>query len=299
MPISHLSDISDLLCVIDSMFAYTDAGSTLASNNGDIVQQATDQSGNGNHWTNTGSSTNRPTIVTGDEIGSRVLNFDSTVSGHQFFNVPAMFNALTGAVGASAVYVIRIPVGPPASDTRARINNFSTNDDDALQYTDGNWYTHFGASSGFGEVSGVSAHAQLWSVYMIRSKTNSLQPMLDRMSGVIGQTTSTTFGFRSSGLFWGKGNSGTNGWDGKLRLAAFYGHYLTDTEVDDLGAFVEDNFVNRPALQLLLPHTSEGTILSDAVLHGAGGEWATNVDTSSIISGGALVGNQLFPVGNR
>lgn len=83
--------------------AYTDAGVTLATN-GQPVQQWNDQSGNGNHVTQT-TAVNKPVFKSPDATGKQALYFDGT-NGKIFLNNTTS-NLVTGGTARTVFVVAR------------------------------------------------------------------------------------------------------------------------------------------------------------------------------------------------
>lgn len=236
MSISAFTDISGCKMVIDShVGTYTDAGLTPATANTDIVQQINDQSGQANHWTQTGSSSLRAIIATDARLNKRVLQFDGSVP--QYYNLP---NFLSGLTAASVFWLMKPNAIPSPSVQKSGFHYLSGVQDSAYPYVDGNLYDAFGETLQRIVTPPVS-RSIIWGLYYTNTTTNLRQLALERLNRTITQSLSVTVNWRTTPIF-GKSLSGW-GFDGQLRLGVLYDSILTDDQYFDVGEFIQDNYL--------------------------------------------------------
>ena len=248
MPISAFTDISGCKCVLDSTLgAYTDLGTTAATSNGDIIEQWNDQSGNGNHWTNSGASGSRPVWQTDAQQNAKVMTFDGTIP--QFINGP---NFLSGLTAATWFVVFRLNNRPPAGNQTTGFHDMSTGggNNAHLTFTDNGVYENFGSST-TRTVYTLTRDGRNWTLHHAFAGTNDLRSGADGYEKG-GVATTSTFGFRTTPIF-GKNNLGW-GFDGAVRLLVFYDSLLTRSQFEDVVIFTEDNYAHYPDLEFKAIH---------------------------------------------
>jgi hypothetical protein len=124
----------------DATKLYTDAGVTLVTTDGDLIYQANDKSGVGNHAVQTVLAT-RPSYKTA-RINSLSTALNALGKG---MNVPNAFGALTAA---TRFYVAKAALDPPAAASTSMMCNFgSSGSDDHTPFSDGVVYDGFGSTT--------------------------------------------------------------------------------------------------------------------------------------------------------
>lgn len=122
------ASISDLgLWISADSGAYTDAGTTLATN-GQTVQQWNDRSGNGNHFSQ-GTGASRPTYVTGVQNGLPAIRF----AGDFMTN-----SSIVGTTGRTVFAVVK-----GADTTGANLRFFTSNSANAGVYGNTTSYAYY------------------------------------------------------------------------------------------------------------------------------------------------------------
>jgi hypothetical protein len=264
MTISAFTDIANCACIVDGEHAYTDAGSTHAVNDGDVIQQLTDQTGNGNHWTNTGTSSTRPTLLNDTLLGQRVV--ECTAANLQLLNLPANF--FSGYTQHTIIWVMRAKADPGVASASSRHHNFNSSGFSAYVWTDGTVYDDTGAPAStvlnYGGLGGTA-----WHLHHSSGKVNDFAVGGARcrykarlLSGAYGN-------FNASPQF-GKGTAAEY-FNGYMRLCVIYSRYITDTEFDDACAFAEDNYMNPTGINRLIKGCDTKYIIG-TTLEGGGGD---------------------------
>jgi hypothetical protein len=203
---------------------FTDAGTTAAVTNGDLLYQVDDRSGLGNNALQT-TSGSRPTLDTTGYNGSAAIRFQSG----QNLVLPDVFN---GATEGEIFWLIKIP----STTTQKGFCRFQTEA--------GNFASHYTWSDGViydatlttgrhtvGALNGLSGGTPTsWHVYSIVSKAGLWSAYLDGVQ--IYTTSSNTFGSIAAPTI-GLSQAGY-AWDGWLRQVFGFGRVLTADERSDL-----------------------------------------------------------------
>lgn len=287
MPISAFSDVSGGLFLIDSTKAYTDAGVTQASSNGAVIQQLTDQFGNGNHWINTGASGSRPTYIASDDhLGVGTVAFDGAIP--QTLTMPDL-SALTTA---TFFWVLRANSDSGHLEQKSGFHTMGT------QST---YYPHPNANiydcAGSNNRTNIDPRRPLtqWTLYHAVTSASTISIGADRtFDGAVISTTAVSFGTP----IFGK-NLSNNGFDGRFRLCVAYNRVLTDNEHSDVGRLIQDTIIGSElywhVIKILKPDPTYtllgGTLNQTICLHPIG-------DTGRPDTSGTSGGGQLYPRGD-
>lgn len=227
MPISLPTDISNCsLWLQAEQSAYTDAGSTLATN-GQTVQQWNDLSGNSRHASQ-GTSGSRPSYVTGVLNNKPVIRF-----GAKSMVTPSFFDstydtALTVfVVCKSTTTALQVAFGSTSS-------NLYVGQD---QYTPTNYTNNLTPNRGRTVLGANTPNA--WRVQTLRYSGSN---RTDRMNGV-GRVKSTTGNLGLSGTATiGAFTGGSFGWTGDIAEIIVYKAALTDQQILDVESFLNTRY---------------------------------------------------------
>lgn len=205
---------------------YKDAGTTPCAD-GDKVQQWNDQSGNGNHLTQTATA-NQPTFTATGINSLGHLNFTATATN--FFNVPDL-GLSAAAAGEIFILIKDVADAPPTTD-KTGIWTFTdevSNNNCHYPWTDGIIYECWGARTRFTTVnptpSLTAAH-----LYGVRSSTATWANALDGSDLL--SSGGHTVNFKTTGILLGRSNLGGGNYnhDGPIAEVAVYNGVLSNLD---------------------------------------------------------------------
>lgn len=207
---------------------YTDSGSCeiiiegqrqAGLSNGDLVSTATDDSGNGNDATSSG--TLRPTYRTGLLNSLPGFDFDASLS-----NQIAWGDILSGFTEGEIYVVLKLKAYPPPdSSPRSGLWNMGNQGADThWSYTNGLIYDTFGSTS---RKDGIDPLTDLseWVIYSVSSSGGDWTARID--GNVIYTTSSNTVSFHTSPQF---GKSLGRYFDGYMTLLVFFSEVKNSTQ---------------------------------------------------------------------
>jgi hypothetical protein len=213
---------------------YSDAGVTLATN-GQGVQEWHDQSGNGNHATQS-TPGNRPVLVTSAINSLPAIDFDD--AGPQYFDLGG---PMSGATAGSIFVVIKVNNDPPNAQIRSGLWDFSATDFNThYPFTDSVVYDGWGATvrKTVGDVT-----PSLSSTYRIYNVTSGSADWRARLDGlVVFTTTSNTVTFRASGTKLGQSNSALYCLDGRVAELFAFDSVLSDSDRFDMFDYLNTRY---------------------------------------------------------
>jgi hypothetical protein len=181
---------------------YTDLGTTLATADDQHIEQWSDQSGNGFHWTKVSEGSNeRPRYATGFQyLGFNTVKFNSSVSG-QWFEIPDAAASVLNAASAAEMFVtIKAFEDTPAAGKGAWSIG-SVSDHSHFPWTDGHIYDIFGSTVRKDVGNPATDLATNYNVYDVYSASADWQAFLNNSS--IFSTGTNTFSIPASGLLFG------------------------------------------------------------------------------------------------
>ena len=189
---------------------------------GDPVSTWPDASGGGNDAT--GSGAGRPAFRTNVLAGAPVLRFDGADDRL------ALPNLLAGASAATAFFVSKLSLDPPAlpSRTGPPLGNFGNNGSfaDHYPYTDGVIYHDFGSTTRK-TVGDPAASLASWHVGVFRSAAGDWRAWLN--GALLFSTSTNTAGFGAAPLLGrAEGTGGPYHFDGDLAEVVVYDAALSD-----------------------------------------------------------------------
>lgn len=253
------SDIADLaLWLKGDTGLYTDAGTTPAVNHGDLIQQWSDQSGNGNHATQA-TSGNRPTLSTATVNGKNVVAFDAASA--QFLALPDLFN---GATSGEIFFVVKTAVHPPVNTAYTGWCVFGSNPGGALPahfpYTDGVVYDSWGLNvrSTVGDIGNLATNYFVYNVY---TNTNDWRVFKNK-AFIKEETTFAVVGWTPTPLIGqSEPELGNYYFNGSIAEIVAFSRKLTDSERDEI-----NNYLGVARYNIW------GTILPNATIDAGGWE---------------------------
>ena len=200
------------------------ADSLAGLSDGDPVSTWADASGGGNDATGSGAS--RPSYRANVLAGGPVLRFDGADDRL------ALPNLLAGASAATAFFVCKVALDPPALPLRTGppLGNFGSNGvvGDHYPYTDGVVYHDFG-STARKTVGDPAASLASWHVGVFRSAAGDWRAWLN--GSLLFSTSTNTAGFGTAPLVGrAEGTNGPYQFDGDLAEIVLYDAALSDDE---------------------------------------------------------------------
>lgn len=215
---------------------FEDDAATDPAENGDGVAVWQDQSGNGNHATQT-TGANRPTLDTTGVNGIPAIDFDAPSQHHLFLP-----NFLTGFTTAAEIFaVLKCDNDPPATNTRAGLWTMGGDgvNHDLYPFTDANVYLGWG-STVRKAIGNPVRRLNEWHLLRIFSKP-SLWNVKHMAGSDIASTGVNTMGWSAAPKL-GYSLTSNIAFDGKIAELFLFSAELTDFERGHLLEYVRSRF---------------------------------------------------------
>lgn len=213
--------------VIASLEAWLEPDLETAYADGATLTTLHDQSGNGNHFTNTGT----PTWVDAVLNGCAVVDFPATTA-----TLTAGGNFMSGKTAGELWVVMRVDADPPASANAAPFRAQGVGTDNHVPWVDGTVYEAFGSTARKTTGNPTDSLAS-WTLYNVRSAAGAWSVHIN--NALHYSTATNTVGFTNTPLM---GTTSGRNWPGQVALVLVFSAVLSSSDRTIVTDYIADRF---------------------------------------------------------